>query len=76
MRLPGRREGRQEVRLEMRELKRLCLPCAGKLQDGGIRCECQRSAGGGTGHCASCGARRLCFTWEINYEAKGDNHGD
>ena len=54
----------------MKEMKRLCLPCAGKLQDGGIRCECQHSAGGSTGHCASCGARRLCFTWEIEYEGR------
>ena len=55
----------------MRELKRLCLPCAGKLQDGGIRCERVERENGSTGECFACGKRRLCFTWEIEYAGRG-----
>ncbi len=54
----------------MKEMKRLCLPCAGKLTDSGIRCECQHSAGGSKDRSASCGARRMCFTWEIEYAGR------
>lgn len=55
----------------MKELRRLCLPCAGKLQDAGIRCERVKDSGGSTGACSACGKRRLCFTWEIEYEGRG-----
>ena len=55
----------------MKELRRLCLPCAGKQQEAGIRCERVKDSGGSTGACSACGKRRLCFTWEIEYEGRG-----
>ena len=53
-----------------REIKRLCTPCAGKLQDAGIGCRRMEDAGGSTGTCSGCDKHRLCFTWEITYQGK------
>ena len=55
-----------------KELKRLCLRCEGKLREGGIGCKLVEKAGGSTGTCSGCGERRLCFTWEIEYQGRGD----
>ena len=63
-----------------RDLKRLCTPCAGKLQDGGIDCRRVEDTGGSTGTCSDCGKHKLCFTWEITYgrrpDGKESNYAD
>ncbi|MBR5094466.1 MAG: hypothetical protein IK095_05175 [Oscillospiraceae bacterium] len=60
----------------IRDLKRLCTPCAGALQDAGIGCERLEKADGSTGECSGCGKRRLCFTWEIAYQEKTEGRAD
>ena len=52
----------------MKELKRLCLRCVGDLRGAGMQCQMVDSAGGSTGVCAGCKKRKLCFTWEVDYQ--------
>ena len=49
----------------MTEIRRMCLACAGQLQEAGIPCEMTSSAGGVRGICPACQKRTLCYNWKI-----------